>query len=311
MKHRCLVITWLLIFQSSYALQTNVRISPMIKQEIIDLKQEPTLFAKQYHALIDQLKPLNALIPTVQKGIMRIMSYNVHRFSNAHKKPTDQEMIRIIQTLNPTILILQEAENNHPIIKKFEHLGYQHHTFAAIDSSKHFGNMILSKIPFKYTKTYQFASNKRIKMGRIRNYIKAEIDLSAYNKNNLVLYATHLAIYTQVTGYNPKNTQPDQEIRLEQAREIIDNVTAHDHMKNVIIAGDFNDDARSSVWQFLIRHRFTDCLREFDKGHLFTSLYGQRIDFIRTRLLDLAMAGCYIYFNAASDHLPTFIDIAL
>jgi endonuclease/exonuclease/phosphatase family metal-dependent hydrolase len=311
MKQIALVLALITLSQYSVAVQTNVQVKPSLKNEIINLKKDPALFSRSYESVINKLVPLNALIPAIEKQTVRIMSYNVHRFSNAHKKPTEHEMVNIIQTINPTIVILQEAENNHPIIKRFKELGYNHHTFAAIDSSEHFGNMILSKIPFKFTKTYQFASNRHIKMGRIRNYIKAEIDLSVYNKKNLVLYATHLAIYTQVNGYSPKNTQPDKEIRLEQTQEIIGHIKAQDYNKNVIIAGDFNDDAQSDVWQYLLKYRFTDCLSSLDTGHLFTSLYGQRIDFIKTRLHDISLIGCYMYFSSASDHLPIFVDLAL
>lgn len=311
MKQITLVLALVTLYHYSIAVQTNLQVNPSLQNKIIDLKKDPALFSRSYESIINKLVPLNALIPAIEKRTMRIMSYNVHRFSNAHKKPTDQEIVKVIQRINPTIIILQEAETNHPAINNLNKLGYKHQAFGAIDSSKHFGNMILSKIPLINSKTYQFASNKHIKMGRTRTYVRAEIDLSAYNKSNLVLYATHLAIYTQVNGYNPKNTKPDREIRLEQARELIEQVKVQDFNKNVIIAGDFNDDARSDVWQFLLKHRFTDCLNDLDNGHLFTSLYGQRIDFIRTRLLDISLAGCYLYFNAASDHLPTFVDIAL
>jgi len=303
-----------IIFNSTInSIQTNLSFSPQLIREIIGLKKDPTNFSQHYQILVNQLSYLNGQIPlhAPSKKSIRVMSYNVHRFSNAQRISTEDQIVKLLQKTNPDILILQEAENNHPILQRLKKIGFIFNSFAGIDSKINFGNMVLSKLPFKHVSSHEFSSNNRIKMGRTRSFIKAEFDLSPFKKNNLVIYATHLAIYTQVSGYNPKNIQPDQEIRLLQVQELMHMIKQKDAQKNVIIAGDFNDTNKSTASQFLLNNGFNDCFSRFSQDHLFTSLYGQRIDFIKTRLKDISLAGCYFYFSAASDHLPIIVDIQI
>lgn len=294
---------------------TNLVVSPTIHREIKELKKNPTRFAQNYHTFVNQLITLNDKIKphtSIKKNnALRVMSFNVHKFSDAKRKPTATQMLEIFYTTNPDVLVFQEAELENPVVLELKKRGYIHTVFGGIDSKSSFGNLLLSRYPLKRNSVHYFKSNDDIKMGRTRSFIKAELDLSAFNKKNLVIYGTHLAIYTQVPGYTKANIEPDNQIRLLEVKEIVAMIQKENAQKNVLLAGDFNHDYSSTVEQYLNDHNFKDCFETRGISHFFTSIYGHIVDFIKTKFIDLYASGCYVYFTTASDHLPLIMDVEL
>jgi len=286
---------------------TNIAYS----KEFYDKARASKEFSKQNFAkVVKQLEKLNAEIPKPSSDKLRVMTYNVHFFTDSQGNNSEKEILEVIEKTGPDILILEEAKTDNPVIGQLKKLGYEHSIFGSIDSNPKFGNMILSKYPFIKKEAFEFKSNDQIKHARIRSYLKTEIDMSKFGKKNILVYGTHLAIYTQVPGHNPANKIADDRIRVEEIDEIIKNVKDNDTDKNIIFGADFNSPRRGAPLNLLESAGFKTCLANISVP-VFTCWVGSAIDHIYTFLKDLNVVGCYIYYSAASDHLPVIIDIRI
>jgi len=269
-------------------------------------------FPKEYANLIRELEPLNRGIPRhAFPAKLRIMTYNVYGFRDPSKKDSSDKIESMINEVQPDVLIFEEAGKDKAIINRLNKAGYRYQIFGSIDGRDVAGNLILSKVPFAGQSVTEFESNKEIKLRRYRSLLKVELDLSRYGKKNIAIYGTHLAIYTQTGQWDRAGTNdvPDRDIRKKEILEILEKTEKEDQNKNVVIAGDFNDSNRSEAFRALAKTGFTDCFGLAKIAVLFTSLHGHTIDFIVSRLKDLSVAGCYLYFSAASDHIPVIMDV--
>lgn len=276
-------------------------------------KSNQEFSTSKFNNFIAQLYSLNSIIPLKDPNNLRVMTYNVHFFNDILNNDTHQRIFSLITLNNPDILILEEALKNHQIIQQLKKVGYQYQIFGSIDNNSNFGNMILSKYPFVYSDSKNFSNNFKINNERYRSYIKVEIDLSSFGKKNLVIYGTHLAIYTRTPYHsvNPEDIDSDQKIRKEEIDEILLRINIEDKNKNVIIAADFNESRGKPTLNTLENAQFTTCLARIPVSVFTVSKAGTAVDHIYTRFTDLTTSGCFIYYDNASDHLPVMIDIPL
>jgi endonuclease/exonuclease/phosphatase family metal-dependent hydrolase len=281
-------------------------------QFVANAKKAGLFNANKFDHLINGMRRLNVNIPKANKNFLRVVTYNVHSFKNALNKYTGKDIYRVLRNINADVLVLQEVLDNDRTIFALQKSGYRYKIFAPIDTSRHFGNMILSKYPFKRKQASNFRNNNAIKTKKLRSYLKVEIDLSRFNKKNLIIYGTHLAIYSQVPVHNSKNRAPDEKIRTDEIKEFLWRIKHEDKNKNVIIAADFNASRTGTALTTLSNAGFKDNFTaEKVAVPIFTNLHGGAIDFIFSRFVDLKNAGSYIYYTSASDHLPVIADIQL
>jgi endonuclease/exonuclease/phosphatase family metal-dependent hydrolase len=296
-------------------------------------KQKIDLFIRDSKRLASE----NAKIPVheINNNTVRIATYNIHFWSNPWTDPNYSEIMQTIKEINADILMLQEVSwgpttyNKKTGIKileqQFKDLGYK---YGGLSSFCHgasyfgapFGNIIFSKYPFIADPV-----NKSFRKNRNRCFTTATIKLP--NNKIVSVYSTHLEVF-----------DTDESIRLEQITELIQFIE-QTGQKNVLIGGDFNSIRKLDyeyythgkyVWDLLLAENrrlnfqtqqkalnalskagFTD---SFTHANLprpkFTVWSGLVVDFIfLSKHWDIPIDGCYIFYTAASDHLPVIVDL--
>jgi len=278
----------------------------------------------------------NQAIPPKTDSISRVTTYNVHGFKDSFKKKDYQQILTVIKDINPDILLLQEVIffAGNSINNDFEKMGYTYQTFMPMQPN--FGNMIFSKYPFTqkpFKKTYAIDIEDKHK-GDKHNFINTVIRLP--DGNTISVYATHLD--------KPRASDNRQ---LEETKDLISFVIKNDKNSNILLAADWNAVRErdfdyaidgKSAWEIysnnfitlqkgpkkllavptdalahIEQHGFQDC---FTRAALPVPKYscwnGTMVDFIFcSRDWNLPIAGAYIYFTPASDHLPVIMDIEL
>jgi endonuclease/exonuclease/phosphatase family metal-dependent hydrolase len=184
-----------------------------------------------------------------------------------------------------------------------------------------FGNWIISKLPFIQNPIVKHFDNQHKYAHESRCYVHCIIQLP--NNQILSVYGTHLDVYNE-----------KELIRFAQITELLDTIR-HDNCDNILIAGDFNsircEDYTSEQFELIIQenlrrgaptqtlvantlktHGFIDCFTMNNQiTPKFTAWAGTTIDFIilKCDTWRLTIDNCYVYFDAASDHLPVVMDL--
>ena len=270
------------------------------------------------------------------EGYLRVVTYNVHMFKDPISKESNwDDVCANIKALDADVLILQEAtpyygEDNDDTRKGFSDNYYCYFAKGKASSNRtnELGNMILVRksVPVVENKRPDhkrgiFGHNKIYNPDENRSAVQVELNLQKLGcKNNLIIFGTHL---------NNTNEKGEQEA---EARVLCELANKDDTKgKNVIIAADFNAKA------------YSDTMKVFDKNFMkssfdmagitedlyFTHMYADVIDRIllkngydyiskltrKSKHADntwsLPIVGCYILYDAASDHLPVVTDFKL
>lgn len=295
-----------------------------------------------YEETIQSAHVENKKIPQKSEAIFRLMSYNVHFFKDSKNNTTVDRIIDVIATIQPDIMVLQEfyldnaeefENNTSSIQKKLRQMGYDvifgGKTFdgTAIKEGDWFGNIIVSKVKLDEQKTY-FFKDQFVERGEKRCYLYARLRLPKINKL-LEIVGTHLEVADAA----------ESSYRLPQLKELL----AYPFCTpNSIIAADFNavrkQDYGYSIenkkgWDLvtqenqaalnrstptlvldeLAKKNYRDSFSKLGwQGPYFTTWSGTVIDFFMLApTFALPLAGCYVYYDTASDHLPIIMDISL
>lgn len=306
-----------LISLSSYAAEVAPKSkalgNPLYSADLIEAHKKGKIankhyFVPQISAITEDMKKKGIKhqgVPKKTPGILRIATYNVHGWRSPLKKFSDpigtdfDAIYNTIKEINADVLLLQEVvfrPKQTPGI--FSKLGYPYHSFCyGNPAGGDFGNMIISKVPFavdpiKHNFVSKSGPHKRC-------YVKAEFDLKKYGARNLVVYDTHLEVKSGKQ-------------RFAEVKQLASLVHAHDKGKNVVIGADWNAPRGKPSLTHLEKNGFTDCFR---LAHLpepkFTHWTTQNLDRLYLWNWHLSIAGCYVYYSAASDHLPVIMDIVL
>jgi len=260
----------------------------------------------------------NKKIPLKDATVFRIMTYNVHFWMSPNRrKDYLNEMVAVIATINPDLVILQEvsphagypvnkplfadasARQDSPAIQGMKRIGFTHFSSCntMTDGKSWFGNLIASKVPFMQKQEQKF--HHKIHCVQERCYLG--VRLKTPDNKELVIYGTHLEV------------QEDDAFRQRQMKEVIDRDEKEHAEQNFIIAGDFNATRNSLVTKILKDKGFTEAFNSCKWEHpTLTNWTGKEIDFIfLSPGWKLPLAGCYVYYDATSDHLPLIMDIVL
>jgi len=290
-----------------------------------------------YHDCDTFAKTENSKIPQhdpSQDKILRIVTFNVFKMTKGV-----EAIKQVITTLNPDIIILEEAFNLNsrfgPEENKLNDYDSLHFGLFGGYLGDQFGNTLLWKKNLKLAKPIEALKYQNPSRGEPRAYIKALFNLSSGKQ--LLFYGTHLDIHDKT-----------DDVRTKEVQEVIDDVKTS-NIPNIIYAGDFNavreKDYDNATWllaeqeylafankpgapkvekmptqalKHLMDNGFEDCFTITNPtakfpGPQFTVWTGTVVDFIflKKDTWNLPIAGCYVYYSAASDHLPIIMDIDL
>lgn len=278
----------------------------------------------------NQLKKENTIIPIHIKNdkTVRIMSYNIHEWKDPFSTNDFDAIIGVIKNINPDILILQEASqfDEVKINSMFSSLGYKGRFFcvaAAPWLTYPFGNMVFTKYKGQNSVTKVFNIDKG--QPEERCYVRTTLQLPQQKK--ITIYGTHLDVWDN-----------SGEKRKQELQEILADIG--NAQENILIAADFNSVRKSdynyviggkTIWDLLTESElkrttvmpsthvldlleqrgFVDCFaKNNQKGPGFTVWTGTVVDFMFVNKdWQLTIAGCYVYYDAASDHIPVIMDI--
>lgn len=276
-----------------------------------DIKQVIPLFQQDMAAHQAE----NAKIPPKTDDIFRIMSYNVHFWTDPNRQANHDAMWQVVDQVKPDVLILQEAsgtayqrdpqvpDRNSPMVKTFTAKGYKYLATCNTEPGRWFGNIVASKVPSSRMRRAAFAEQERPgEEDRCFSYMA----LTLPNGKKLHIYGTHLEV-GKIKGFDIRK------LRDQQVKQISQYIQGNLAKENVLIAGDFNATRYSDAVKNLIDSNFDDSFTALGWQHpVFTSMFGTEIDFMFLNPgWNLPLAGAYIYWSAASDHLPIIMDIKL
>jgi len=274
----------------------------------------------------------NKFIPSHVKNdkTVRIATYNVHMWENPQRESNYDKILKVIKVINADILVLQEVKlfDTAKINADFAQMGYQPGVFQRTWGNSQFGNMLFSKYPYarqpimQHYKVDEWRDEKR-------GFMHATIMLP-YNQK-IFVYGTHLDVWD--------NTEKH---RLAEIKELLKHTEHKSKHANVVLAGDFNAVRQKDyeysigdkkVWDLLVAEDIrrtgmptpTDALNlvehygfvdSFTRGGLagpkFTVWPGKVVDFLYlNKGWALPVVGSYVYYDAASDHIPVIMDVKI
>lgn len=157
---------------------------------------------------------------------LRLGTWNLHSWVGAGGKRQPQRAMRVLGGMDPDVLALQEASmptlNEYAPAKEFleKHTGlYAGIGFTLVREDAHFGNALLSKLPYKELRNHDISYSGR----EPRGVIEAVIETGGAT---VQIMATHLGLRSRE--------------RLRQAETILD-LAQPKTFDCIILMGDFNE----------------------------------------------------------------------
>lgn len=276
----------------------------------------PTLFfAGRYF----QTGNSGTVLPETSGNNIKIVSYNVGRFSNIRdkngkvcRKECEDSVYAFLRRTDPDIICLQEyfASDTEALRTAMETYFHDYDYDFYVFSGKHgcFGNIILSRLPILGQGVVKFEHSTNLAV-----YADIRAGGKAFRLYNCHFESYNISYPAIVKGLKHrkdgiwKETERKMQHSLSLRPEQVDKVLRHiaDCPVETVLCGDFNDNPMSYTYQRLIRgHRDTFC----EAGHGFGATYSVlwpalRIDyiFIPKTFEALSHSSPHVRF---SDHYP-------
>lgn len=273
---------------------------------------------------------------------IRILTYNVHGFTDRKQKPTFNEIMDVIKRINPDIIVIEEfvlygvkKQITYSQFKKIlSDLG-----FVAITTDRLQNNVTASKFPATINPTIELGRDPTHNIWRFANLMI--VDLSGIDSSPLILVGTHLDVYdetgkTRIKQANMICETIDDEVENMRVQALISNKKFSEPI--IIVTGDFNclrpDDYDDYEWNHMCRvdrmrgvdtHRMKskvnqkiDAITVFESVNLIDASVqlqnpinlsvwaNRRVDYICGRNIDFKQATAVRI--ASSDHYPVYAD---
>ncbi len=273
----------------------------------------------EYKKEVLQAQAENAKIPVKNESVCRIATYNVHFWRNPENtQDTMDEIIQVIKAINPDVLVLQEV-SPVPGHKKggddfegsraqtqLKNIGFNYfiicNSFTADGEPQPgagwYGNVIASKISFDEQLAHTFET---------QIFFRKEKRCAVYEKMTL---SNGMSVY----GYGAQvESQGKEEFRKKQLSEIVIYILDELKYQNVFIAATLNATRNEMPFKYTQESNLKDCFTYINWQHpQFTNWMGREVDYIfLSANWKLPITGCYVYYSAASNHLPIIMDISL
>ena len=271
----------------------------------------------------------------VQKNELdiRIMTYNVHGFTDRKMRPTFDEILDIIQRVNPDILVIEEfvlygvkRQITYPNFKKWlQKLG-----FITITTDRLCNNVLASKFQGDLSPTLELGRDPTHRIYRFASTIKIA-GKTIKRDSDLVVVGTHLDVYDELgkTRINQANLIVDclEDMRVNQE------LTNDSNSLVAIVTGDFNclrrADYDQEQWAHIatvdaergVDSMKTDAVDIFERADLVDASVcldnpitlsvwaNRRVDYICGRGINFKKA--HTVQNACSDHYAMYADFSL
>lgn len=252
---------------------------------------------------------LNDQIGVRDNGTLRIMTFNVHSFTNAQNETIDPNVyIELFEKINADVICLQECHMNYfndNLRIYFENKGFIYN-FCEADYDN-FGNLILFKNgedTKHYEKYYPYSNiNKKYK-----NRCSVGIDYQFnFKDSNEYKKMSIINLHLEVNDYRDGNSNT---LRYTQINDTLDKATESE----IILMGDFNN--QYEIIKYMEKKGYVSIYDFFYKKYnnipVTTSLYFKAIDniFIKNTS-ELEFIESYLYYTNISDHLPVIADLKL
>lgn len=273
---------------------------------------------KSFLADAKRYRKYNDLIPNKSGNIIRILTYNVHYWTDlGSKNVTAAEIMKKILMLNPNLIGLQEvlipkerdvySDYGWSIRNIFRPL--KDYTLETISVCKvccrqdtTFGNLLGSNLPLSQVQKILFP-NKYESRGAIMGIIQPPTG------KKFLYIVTHLDVFDE-----------SGEIRREELNLLFQFIEKN-YPKNIptILTGDFNclkyedySDRDRPTGDFdtirkIEEYGFTDVF----EGLKYSVWSGRRVDYVFVKNFYREIDGTYVYYDDLSDHFALIVDILI
>lgn len=253
----------------------------------------------------------NTIIPSKSDNVVRILSYNVHYWSDiSASNITNKYIIQKIKYLNPDVFGLQEvlippngsndvSSNLGWSIKDvFKGLEYKIETIGVSDvlssNGTKFGNLL--------------ASRDISKVGRIIFSTDGEKRGAIMGIVDKILYiVVHLDVWDESGN-----------LRRKQMEELFDYLNKnYDRHMEMVMVGDFNCLQREDYGENTLIKGDFETVRMINEngfddvfdGLNYTVWSGRRVDYMFVKNFERDIVGKYVYYDDLSDHFSLILDI--
>jgi endonuclease/exonuclease/phosphatase family metal-dependent hydrolase len=242
------------------------------------------------------------------RGVLRVMTYNVHSCVGIDGKLSPHRIARVIARYRPDVVALQEVDIGRPRTRKTDQahligqcLEMSYHFYPTIQiAEERYGDCILSRLPMRLVKmdVLPMLSDRRRLERRGAIWVAIELDGRTIQCVN-----THLGLSARE--------------RLRQMRTLLgdDWLGRSNSTDPVILCGDFNASPLSSVWRLCsqrLRDVQVDVLDRAPRRTWFGHYPIARIDhvFVNSQIEVMRVdVGDDYLARLASDHRPLFAEL--
>ncbi len=242
------------------------------------------------------------------RGLLRVMTYNVHSCVGIDGKLSPHRIARVIARYRPDVVALQEVDVGRPRTRQADQaqligqcLKMNYHFYPTIQvAEERYGDCILSRLPMRLVKTGvlpTLSDRHRLEL-RGALWVAIELDGRAIQFVN-----THLGLIARE--------------RLGQIRALLgdDWLGRSNGTDPVVLCGDFNASPLSSVWRLCsqkLRDVQVDVLHRSPRRTWFGHYPIARIDHIfvnsQVEVVRVDVGDDYLA-RLASDHRPLFAEL--
>lgn len=287
-------------------------------------------FRKAYIQHTNILSIHNRLIPPKPRGGVRVITYNVHFWTDPFEVEINhRDVVRMTKTLQPDIFGLQEAlipggqerdshsssgwtiKNTFVPLRKMQYIveGCRASKVASRGKTG-FGNILAvsTRIPFLHSESMILPGQKEARCAVIGS-------VNLFGKE-VIVAVTHLDV-----------ADKSGRTRRTQMHSLLEFLDSEYVSKPKMIMGDFNclryedytpeerewldQNSRSGVDYDTIREIEDQGYRDlFAEGCIkFTAWTGRRVDYIFVKDFPFKIASTQVFYTSISDHLPLIVDL--
>jgi len=279
------------------AVHAGSRVPGKAQPQPASYNQHQSVSRPNFEAFEKKQLGLNKFIPSAPSKGLRIVTYNVHYFTDLFAKGCNvSNVLNDVRIMDAGVILFQEVltSTSNQYRKDFDagldRLGYVYRYFEAA-SGAFLGNMIASRYPLQNLGV--------LDLGYARVMLEADVQLVGGDK--ITLFGTHWE-------------NADANARLKQAQITMKHFNAKGAMGNFVLGADFNAHYRSPAIQTLVnsglmRSSFSVLKWPYPN---YTCWAGHPIDFLFIgSAAQKNVLGSYVYHTLSSDHLPIIVDLDL
>ena len=248
--------------------------------------------------------------PATPKGVLRVMTYNVHSCVGIDGRLSPHRIARVIARYEPDVVALQEVDvgrlrtgqaDQAQVISQCLKMNYHFHPAIRI-AEEHYGDCILSRLPMRLVKRGVLPTVPEKDTLEPRGALWVSIDLDG---TAVQVINTHLGLSAR---------EKQLQIRALLGEDWLG--SRHEH-EPVMFCGDFNASPLSSVWR-LCTHNLRDVQMEVLNRSPRRTWFGHfpiaRIDhiFVSSGVEVMRVdVGDHYLARLASDHRPLFAELRI